>query len=394
MGVFYDEERIMADADTVQVAEYIGLEMRRAAGKWQIKCPGHPKILGKEDNNFGSCVLVDDPAKSMKGYHCFACGRFVNLIGMVREVKDCSYIEALREIGEANGGSEQYVIDGTEDFKVKKESLFSNEDLELIGLIPSIAIKLPMNYSDTRFEVLEEKIDDNINMFITNGLTRFRSSISTVYPENIVYTAKKGEVFEKEDEFGDWYRTTINGLTCIANKKCVKLLTGKDLISHIKSELKTFLNCDEKIISDYMKENMLQDDDLTSRSCLNQITVGIVQKDFIKPKKKKCILNDYNSHGCLIGYTENISMRQLYKENEELYYEIIRNKALEKADVCQSCIDTCDALASNNGLFLRNSFMELKLRCLEIASRAKYTLPDVQEELKTFTKKKKKINSF
>lgn len=56
---YYDGERILSDADTVDVAEYIGLDVIRRGKNNLIKCPGHLKRLHREDNNFGSCILTD-----------------------------------------------------------------------------------------------------------------------------------------------------------------------------------------------------------------------------------------------------------------------------------------------------------------------------------------------
>jgi hypothetical protein len=132
--MFYDAKRIVEDADVENVAEYLDMEMSRSGSVIRIKCPGHFKRLGKEDNNFGSCMLTE------RGYYCFACQKAVDVIEMVEEFKNCSYIEALETIADANGGREQYVVNGKiEDIPLEnKVKVLSNEDLEIIGLKSNI----------------------------------------------------------------------------------------------------------------------------------------------------------------------------------------------------------------------------------------------------------------
>ena len=133
MANFYDSERIIEDADVVNVAEYLDMEMSRSGSVIRIKCPGHFKRLGKEDNNFGSCMLTE------KGYHCFACQVSVGLIDMVEEVKGCSYVEALGIIADANGGRENYIVSGEYKMPIERTvKVLSDEDLKLIGLKSNI----------------------------------------------------------------------------------------------------------------------------------------------------------------------------------------------------------------------------------------------------------------
>ena len=134
---FYDAERLIEDADAELVAEYINMEMRKKGNYVYIKCPGHLEHSGKEDTNFGSCLLTQ------KGYHCFTCNRTVSLPNMIMESENVSYSEALGIIGDALGGREHYILEGkvSKDYD-KQEKILSNEDLEMIGLSSTISFDL------------------------------------------------------------------------------------------------------------------------------------------------------------------------------------------------------------------------------------------------------------
>lgn len=146
---FYDEERILEDADAVSVAEYLGLEIRRAGSRHQIYCPGHLERLGKPDTRMGSCYLT------AKGYHCYACDKTVNLPNMVMEVENCSYKEALGIIADSLGGRDLYTISGKREFE-ENEKILSESDLNLIGLTSTISFDIVQNCCSSKEEVLEQ----------------------------------------------------------------------------------------------------------------------------------------------------------------------------------------------------------------------------------------------
>lgn len=83
--------------DAASVADYIGIEVVKRGANLCIRCPGHEKRLGKPDNNIGNAVLTQ------RGYRCFACDTFVNMVNMVREHQDCNYWDAVNIIAKAAG---------------------------------------------------------------------------------------------------------------------------------------------------------------------------------------------------------------------------------------------------------------------------------------------------
>ena len=145
---FYDEERILEDADSLTVAEFLGLEVRRAGNRHQIYCPGHMERLGKPDTHMGSCYLTP------KGYHCYACSKTVSLPNMVMEVENCDYKEALGIIADSIGGREHYVISGKKDYE-EHEKILGEDDLTLIGLVPTISFDIPVNCAETKEEIIK-----------------------------------------------------------------------------------------------------------------------------------------------------------------------------------------------------------------------------------------------
>ena len=145
---FYDEERILEDADSLTVAEFLGLEVRRAGNRHQIYCPGHMERLGKADTHMGSCYLTP------KGYHCYACSKTVSLPNMVMEVENCDYKEALGIIADSLGGREHYITSGKKNYE-EHEKILGEEDLKLIGLVSTISFDVPVNCAYTKEEVIK-----------------------------------------------------------------------------------------------------------------------------------------------------------------------------------------------------------------------------------------------
>lgn len=145
---FYDEARIMEDADALSVAEYLGIEIRRAGKRHQIYCPGHFARLGKEDSSMGSCYLTN------KGYHCYACDAQVSLPNMVMEIEDCSYKEALGIIADSLGGRELYTISGKYDNE-EREQILKEQDLKILGLLPTVSFDVILNEYSSKEEIME-----------------------------------------------------------------------------------------------------------------------------------------------------------------------------------------------------------------------------------------------
>lgn len=133
---FYDKNRLLEEATSMMLVEFLGIDHEIKGSYTYIKCPGHLKRVGKVDNNFGNCILTE------KGYHCFACkgGTTVGLIDMVQELQDCEYVEALEVIGDALGGRKNYRISGDEISTFEVNKTLSQSDFELLGLSSSVSI--------------------------------------------------------------------------------------------------------------------------------------------------------------------------------------------------------------------------------------------------------------
>lgn len=199
---FYDKDRLLEEANAQMVAEYLGMEMRYKGNNIQIKCPGHFKRLGKEDNNFGSCVLTE------KGYHCFACHKTVNLINMVIEFENLEektddeskndiFNEALGIIGDALGGREIYMISGQTEIAEERTKALSVEDLSLLGLKSTVIIDVIETASNDKKMICEEDyIPKNPNTGTTFdastylGVTRKSYSLRLLKNEDPVAYAK------------------------------------------------------------------------------------------------------------------------------------------------------------------------------------------------------------
>ena len=199
---FYDKDRLLEEANAQMVAEYLGMEMQYKGGNIQIKCPGHLKRLGKEDNNFGSCVLTE------KGYHCFACHKTVGLINMVIEVEDLEnrsdemtssdiFNEALGIIGDALGGREIYKIYGQTDIAEERTKTLSVEDIALLGLKSNTVIDIIETVSNDKRIICEEdfipKIPNTGDVFDAStylGVTRKSYSLRLLKNEDPIAYAK------------------------------------------------------------------------------------------------------------------------------------------------------------------------------------------------------------
>ena len=121
----YNTEAILAVADAITVAQYLGIEMVTKGGRTFIRCPGHFKTIGRTDNNINNCIL------DSKGYHCFACGDHGDVITLVQNYIDCTFLEAVKIVTNLYGGSQS--------FKNKEKlrlNILSSADLSLIGLNP------------------------------------------------------------------------------------------------------------------------------------------------------------------------------------------------------------------------------------------------------------------
>lgn len=79
-----------AEVDCLDVAERLGLEMRRSGANGAIRCPVH-------DDRSPSCYVYPN------GYKCFACGASGSVIDLVMAVRSLAFGEAVDWIAEATG---------------------------------------------------------------------------------------------------------------------------------------------------------------------------------------------------------------------------------------------------------------------------------------------------
>lgn len=181
---FYDEERILDDADALSVAEYLGLEIRRAGSRHQIYCPGHLARLGKADSKMGSCYLTP------KGYHCYACDKTVSLPNMVMEVEECSYKEALGIIADSLGGRDLYTVSGKREAEEEHEKILSEKDLKIIGLHSTVSFDVVIGSYPSKAEILElnEKNKESEDEEIKK-MTLSPKVDCSVYEDDVVYLA-------------------------------------------------------------------------------------------------------------------------------------------------------------------------------------------------------------
>lgn len=126
----FDVDRLIEAADSVEIAETIGLPIKRAGKNIYCECPSHRKVLGKDDTHISNCVLTPH------GYHCFACGAKGTVIQMVMDYCNMSFPQALEYVAKITGGNFRIQKNET-DTPIKRHPL-NAEDLELIG-ITSIA---------------------------------------------------------------------------------------------------------------------------------------------------------------------------------------------------------------------------------------------------------------
>lgn len=149
---YYDQERLNEEANSQIIADYLGIESEIKGSRTWIKCPGHFARMGKEDRNFGNCVLTEH------GYHCFACNKIIHQTQMVMEFADCDYNEALGIIGDALGGRENYLLSGDVLKQHTIEKALSAEDLELIGLVPNVSIDIVESLSNDKKQIVQDEL--------------------------------------------------------------------------------------------------------------------------------------------------------------------------------------------------------------------------------------------
>ena len=139
-----NKQALRDEANCIDVAKYIGIDVVTRGANSFILCPGHMKRLGKPDTTIGNCAIYPD------GYVCFACdaNKKQDVFTMVMEHTGCSFTEALELVAEIYGGAKLYQSSGEE----KEKLPLSPEDLRLIGIKASGKVFSPTNGSYQHFE--------------------------------------------------------------------------------------------------------------------------------------------------------------------------------------------------------------------------------------------------
>lgn len=255
--MFYDLERILDEADSVTVAEFIGMEVSHRGHYNFIRCPGHENRLGKVDRRMTNAWLLP------KGYICKSCGVSVDLIDMVKEFEDCDFKEAVGIIADSLGGREHYLLKGLPDDFIPKDKILSNEDLSLIGLSPSVSFDEPVasfRFKEDAIEFCEKKkMEDKKNLLVP----KFDNSSWTPDRSSDVWLATRHQtislksLFREEPEFyysiikgkakeaADLYKSWVDALSDRTSKEAIALIPFAEL--NLKRKLQ---NIDENVFKD------------------------------------------------------------------------------------------------------------------------------------------------
>ncbi len=148
---YYDVEKIIEDANIFDYVKEKGIPYYSNGRSVSIHCPSHLEILGKEDRNFGNCVL----SYSGRGYYCYACQKGGSIIGLAQRVFDYNFLEACASIVEFLGEPSLYLQDpnGFESFAYANPMPFTSEELETIGIIQNITTSCPVNETSSKLNL-------------------------------------------------------------------------------------------------------------------------------------------------------------------------------------------------------------------------------------------------
>ena len=190
-----DKDALLREANCIDVAQYIGMDVVKRGANYFTRCPGHEKRLGKPDTKISNCVLYE------KGYICYACdpNHLHNAIDMTMEFLDCSFGQALSTIAEIYGGAKNFQVE--DDGKPKENIPLTPEDLALIGLKPSGKLLIPTNGSFSHFEPCEghciEKIGKeylNVKTPTSYSLLQLKRTNEEAFNHIIMMKAKEAKL--------------------------------------------------------------------------------------------------------------------------------------------------------------------------------------------------------
>lgn len=101
------------------LAEYLGLDCQIRNGRCLVLCPFH------NDKRLGSAFIRN-------GYfHCFSCGASMDIIELVKKVKNCSFVEAVRVLADLAGAD--FTLQPTGDVDYLRYRL-NKEEIEVLGI--------------------------------------------------------------------------------------------------------------------------------------------------------------------------------------------------------------------------------------------------------------------
>ena len=167
MGVYYNTEALLNDADIFEYVKSAGIQYIQKGSNISIKCPNHYKELGKEDSNIGNCVLMKD----RKHYHCYACNSNGNVLSLIMHANDCSFPEACANLADFLGNPDLYV-EGGKHLSIEELFPFTNEELNTLGLLKmgktkTVVQSSKIKHSSRLYEVRAD-FDENLETIYTD----------------------------------------------------------------------------------------------------------------------------------------------------------------------------------------------------------------------------------
>lgn len=141
-----DIKDIKETINLIDLAERLGIEVRRNNKTQAIRCPNHMKELGKEDNHLGNCLAGN------KSYWCFACNSGGDIFTLVMNVCDCSFPEAIKII------ENMYGVSVSSNFNPEEAQPLNASELELLGLNKSSMQKLYTYSRQKYYDVVRQEL--------------------------------------------------------------------------------------------------------------------------------------------------------------------------------------------------------------------------------------------
>lgn len=248
--IWYDKNKIIETSNGFEVAQALGLKMRKSGSKYFILCPGHIYRKGTPDSHDTNAYITKH------GYCCKSCGCAVNTINMTMEVKGCSFMEALDFVADLYGGKDLF-IDETKsnDIKIKRKgkeinykkiNIINWEEQLLLGLNPKYEKWLnPIQcyaekpeeetikrtcYKDKNTEINEwlvsesRPIDLSLSSLAQNNYLAYLSLITRKCLEKLDIIDSVISEFKDAENSGEEYAVSINYILNQKRNKIWKIL--------------------------------------------------------------------------------------------------------------------------------------------------------------------------